>query len=74
MTPILKVRDVHKAHQTGKVPVSTLRGKKLEIEREEAVAIFCPPGSGKSTLIHVSGGLDKPDEFDPQQCLKRVFL
>ncbi|MET8169367.1 ABC transporter ATP-binding protein [Streptomyces sp. NPDC005329] len=34
----------------------------LEIDDGEAVAITGPSGSGKSTVLHLIGGMDRPDE------------
>lgn len=34
----------------------------LEIADGEAVAVTGPSGSGKSTVLHLLGGMDRPDE------------
>ena len=38
-----------------------LRGLSLSVERGEMVAIMGASGVGKSTLLHLLGGLDRPD-------------
>jgi putative ABC transport system ATP-binding protein len=58
------VRDYRKGHDT----VAALRGVDLEIPAGEWLAIQGPTGHGKSTLLQILGGLDRPTsgtvEFD----------
>jgi putative ABC transport system ATP-binding protein len=42
--------------------VHALAGVSLTIERGESVAIIGPSGSGKSSLMNILGGLDRPSE------------
>jgi len=62
LTAVLETRNVKRTYQMGKVMVSALRGVSLQIEESEFVAILGPSGSGKSTMLHILGGLDRPDE------------
>jgi len=62
MTALLEARGIKKTYRMGRVLVPALRGVTLEVAEGEFVAIFGPSGSGKSSLLHVLGGLDKPDE------------
>lgn len=39
-----------------------LRGVDIQIERGRMVAVMGPSGSGKSSLLHVLGGIDTPTE------------
>nr|WP_298433542.1 ABC transporter ATP-binding protein [Geobacter sp.] len=47
---------------TGKVTTHALRGVSLEIPRGAFCAIVGPSGHGKSTLMHLIGGLDRASE------------
>ena len=55
----IKIRDLVKVHNTGKIEVQALRGLNLDITSGELVSIIGPSGSGKSTLLNIIGGLDK---------------
>ncbi|MEN8199168.1 MAG: ABC transporter ATP-binding protein [Thermodesulfobacteriota bacterium] len=57
---IVRVTDVTKNFDLGKIVVKVLKGIDLEIETGKYVSIMGPSGSGKSTLFNMIGGLDKP--------------
>ena len=57
---IVRVSQVTKSFQLGKLVVEALKGINLEIEVGNYISIMGPSGSGKSTLFNMIGGLDKP--------------
>ena len=71
---IVRVSNVTKTFQMGKITVQALKGVTLEIPTGQYISIMGPSGSGKSTLFNMIGGLDKPssgkvfiDEVDISQ-------
>lgn len=60
--PILAVRGLVRQYQQGEREINVLRSVSLDIFKGEAVALVGPSGSGKSSLLHILGLLEKPDE------------
>ncbi len=54
----LTVQDLHKSYLAGGERLHVLRGLDMEVEAGEMAAIIGASGVGKSTLLHVLGGLD----------------
>ena len=57
---ILKVEDLCKVYGKGENEVHALDHVSFSVEKGEFVAIIGPSGSGKLTLLHILGGVDKP--------------
>jgi lipoprotein-releasing system ATP-binding protein len=57
----LDAEGIHKSYRTGGQPIHVLRGLDLWADRAEMVAVIGASGVGKSTLLHVLGGLDAAD-------------
>lgn len=57
---IIRTENLIKTYGTGKVKTDALRGVDLEIPRGSFSCIVGPSGHGKSTLMHLIGGLDRP--------------
>jgi putative ABC transport system ATP-binding protein len=57
---IIRMSEIRKIYDTGKVKVEALKGIDLEVHKGEMIAIVGPSGSGKSTLMNLVGCLDTP--------------
>lgn len=57
---IIKLEDVWKIYQLGKIELPVLKGVSLEIFPGAFVVILGPSGSGKSTILNMVGCLDLP--------------
>jgi putative ABC transport system ATP-binding protein len=59
---IIKTENVTKIFSSHKIKTYALRGVSLEVIRGSFSCIVGPSGHGKSTLMHLIGGLDRPTE------------
>jgi len=57
---MLRVEGLAKRYQTGKGDLVVFEGLDLEVELGERVAITGESGAGKSTILYLLGGLDRP--------------
>lgn len=58
--PVIRARGLERVYVQGRTELRVLSGIDLDIHAGEQVAILGASGVGKSTLLHLLGGLDKP--------------
>jgi lipoprotein-releasing system ATP-binding protein len=58
--PLLVTRDLEREYRVGPETVRVLRGVSMSVNPAESVALIGASGVGKSTLLHLLGGLDRP--------------
>jgi ABC-type lipoprotein export system ATPase subunit len=59
--PVVRASGLVKTFGEGRAARRVLDGADLEVEPGEVVAILGRSGTGKSTLLHLLGGLDRPE-------------
>jgi lipoprotein-releasing system ATP-binding protein len=59
--PALEAADLRRRYDDRQNVIDVLRGVSLAVARGESVAVVGESGTGKSTLLHLLGGLDRPD-------------
>lgn len=59
---MIEISGLKKTYVMGEETVHALAGVDLRIDRGENVAVIGPSGSGKSSLMNILGGLDRPSE------------
>ena len=57
---MIELESIEKTYTTGEVRTAVLKGISFRIEAGEYIAIMGASGTGKSTLMHILGCLDKP--------------
>ena len=58
----LSLRDITRTFVQGDRRLEVLRGVSLDLRAGEIVALVGQSGSGKSTMLHIAGLLERPDE------------
>ncbi|HAK38172.1 MAG: ABC transporter ATP-binding protein [Nitrospinaceae bacterium] len=58
---LLEAVNLHKSYKTSKQVLNVLSGTHLKLKAGEMLGIIGASGVGKSTLLHVLGGLDRPE-------------
>jgi len=57
----ISAQGLFKTFHKAKHGIEVLKGLDLSVEKGEGVAVIGASGTGKSTLLHLLGGLEKPD-------------
>jgi lipoprotein-releasing system ATP-binding protein len=60
----LSLRDIKRTFVQGDRRLEVLKGITLDLKPGEIVALVGQSGSGKSTILHIAGLLERPDEGD----------
>ena len=60
MTPLIEARGLKKTYMSGDRQLTVIDGLDLAVSAGETVAIVGASGTGKSTLLHLLGGIDRP--------------
>ncbi len=58
--PVLSVRNVTRTYETASGGLTVLKGVNLDVRPGEVVGLIGPSGSGKSSLLHAAGLLERP--------------
>ena len=61
MEAIIQLQGVSKAYRVGRFLTPVLEDFDLEVSPGEYLAMMGPSGTGKTTLLNLIGGLDRPD-------------
>lgn len=59
---LLRAEKLNKGFQSNQVHIQVLKNLHLTLHRGETLAVVGASGIGKSTLLHILGTLDRPDE------------
>lgn len=57
---LVNARNIYRSFETAEGMLEVLKGLDLSVRRGDMVAVVGESGVGKSTLLHILGGLDRP--------------
>jgi lipoprotein-releasing system ATP-binding protein len=60
MDKLVNARNIYRSFETAEGMLEVLKGVNLSVRRGDMVAVVGESGVGKSTLLHILGGLDRP--------------
>lgn len=60
--PIIQIKDVIKSFKVGDKDITILKKVSFEVNQGEFVSIVGPSGNGKSTLLNMITGIDRPSD------------
>ncbi len=72
MSKYIEFIDVKKTYRMGEVEINALDGVNFSIDKGEFVVIAGASGAGKSTILNILGGMDKPTSGEIQVDGNRV--
>lgn len=58
----IKAENIHRGYSVGKKRIEVLHGIDLEIHRGEKIFLCGPSGAGKTTLMYILAGLERPEQ------------
>jgi lipoprotein-releasing system ATP-binding protein len=60
--PLLYLQGIGRHYNQGEARLDILKGAELALWPSQSIAMVAPSGTGKSTLLHVAGLLEHPDD------------
>ena len=61
-TSWIKAENIHRGYSVGKKRIEVLHGIDLEIQKGEKIFLCGPSGAGKTTLMYILAGLERPEQ------------
>jgi len=61
-TAWIKAENVYRGYSVGKKRIEVLHGIDLEIQKGEKIFLCGPSGAGKTTLMYILAGLERPEQ------------